>query len=318
MNSGLFDVSVLIATYNPDWKELKKTLNSILLQNEINFEIVISDDGSVDPLKEEIFKYFQDHSFDNYNCVFNEQNNGTVINICKGLKACRGTYVKLISPGDFLYGEFALKKLCNVAVNDKVSFVFGDVIYYKAGINDFNPISHSAHPQMIKPYIKRDHLDVIYNYLIMNDTIHGVSTLVERETFSEYLNSVVGRIKFAEDCVYRIMIADGIRVSYCDSDVVCYSFGEGISTTKENKWTKIIKKDLIESDIDVIRLLDHDKKTLKRFNASIAFRDCPTLINRIRFWIKSPKAFFKKLFFVTHKRNTNTTYDKGFIDRVYL
>ena len=167
-------------------------------------------------------------------------------------------------------------------------------------------------------YLDKNLLDVKYNYLIMNDTIHGVSALVDRGVFVQYLNSVIGRIKFAEDCVYRIMIADGIRVSYCESNVVCYSYGEGISTTKENKWKRIIKKDLLESDKDVVNLLSDDSAFLKKFNASIIFRDCPTFSNRLTFWIKSPKAFFRKIYAITHRRKTNISIDREFIENVYL
>ena len=40
------DISVLVLTYNSSLKKLFATLYSVLQQNEIDLEIVISDDGS--------------------------------------------------------------------------------------------------------------------------------------------------------------------------------------------------------------------------------------------------------------------------------
>ena len=41
-----FSVSVILCTYNPDWRKLKATLLSAAMQENIDFEIVLTDDGS--------------------------------------------------------------------------------------------------------------------------------------------------------------------------------------------------------------------------------------------------------------------------------
>ena len=46
------DISVVVLTYNPDLNDLKKTLRSIMLQDGVDFEIVIADDGSKNNLSE--------------------------------------------------------------------------------------------------------------------------------------------------------------------------------------------------------------------------------------------------------------------------
>ena len=52
------DVSVVVLTYNPDLRGLKRTLRSVMLQTGVNFEIIIADDGSSDNLSEEIKAFF--------------------------------------------------------------------------------------------------------------------------------------------------------------------------------------------------------------------------------------------------------------------
>ena len=49
-NKSKVAVSVLVITYNPKKEKLMQTLNSILLQKGIKFEIVIADDGKNNPL----------------------------------------------------------------------------------------------------------------------------------------------------------------------------------------------------------------------------------------------------------------------------
>ena len=40
-------VSVIVLTYNPDREKLFATLNSIIIQENIDIEIIVSDDGSM-------------------------------------------------------------------------------------------------------------------------------------------------------------------------------------------------------------------------------------------------------------------------------
>ena len=41
-----YDVSIIVATYNPDLNKLMSTLLSIIIQKGIKFEIIVTDDGS--------------------------------------------------------------------------------------------------------------------------------------------------------------------------------------------------------------------------------------------------------------------------------
>ena len=55
-----YEISVLVLTYNFIYNNLIKTLDSIISQKNINFEIVIADDGSENNHKKEIIDYFKD------------------------------------------------------------------------------------------------------------------------------------------------------------------------------------------------------------------------------------------------------------------
>ena len=99
---NIYELSIVILTYNSSFENLMKTLESSLNQDEINFEIIIADDGSKENHEKEIRDYFLAHDFTNFQLVLNRQNRGTVQNLLSALDVARGEYVKPISPGDLL------------------------------------------------------------------------------------------------------------------------------------------------------------------------------------------------------------------------
>ena len=56
--SDCYDISVVVGTFNPKWEKLKPTLISIVEQKNIRMQIIISDDGSINPLHAEIKSFF--------------------------------------------------------------------------------------------------------------------------------------------------------------------------------------------------------------------------------------------------------------------
>ena len=41
-------ISVVVLTYNPDSEKLLATLRSVICQQDVDYEVILSDDGSVD------------------------------------------------------------------------------------------------------------------------------------------------------------------------------------------------------------------------------------------------------------------------------
>lgn len=251
------DVSVLVAVYNSDVKRLLQTLYSVLIQKDIGLEIVIADDGSADNHMSEIVEFFEKFGFTGYSLVLSPDNNGTVRNLINGMRCCSGRYVKAISPGDYLYDPLTLKEW--VAFMDGSGAVFGSGRYleynpFKEGINE---IISSAVPGR-KPYLIDAYLNGIdrkkinYNYLLLDDFFMGAAILVKREVFDRYLKLIEGKVRYAEDSVFRMMISDGLYPAFMDRMLMWYSFGDGVSTRKNIKWYNIILHDHYKAGI-VIR-----------------------------------------------------------------
>lgn len=84
------DYSVIVATFNPDFSSLIKTLYSIVNQRDVSFEIVVADDGSTLDYFNEIKEYFNVIHFDQYKLVKNQKNMGTVKNLISAIERCEG------------------------------------------------------------------------------------------------------------------------------------------------------------------------------------------------------------------------------------
>lgn len=90
--------SVIIPTYNRS-KLLVDTVNSVLLQNYLSFEVIIVDDGSTDDTRQVIKSNYSHNSQIKYYYKQNEER-GAARNF--GLKHAKGDYAVFVDSDDFL------------------------------------------------------------------------------------------------------------------------------------------------------------------------------------------------------------------------
>lgn len=257
-------VSVCVATYNPNLKKLEETLLSIICQKGVNFEILLCDDGSQTDCSEFVDAFMSSHAFTYYRVIRNRENHGTVINCFTGIRHARGTYIKLISPGDFLYDENTLCRLVQHMDHEKCDACFSDAVYYsdeefsKEQLVALQPQETRAYGKF-RPYRQKIH------YLVLSDKVCGATWLVRRDTAMEYLEKLVGKVKYSEDSMYRLMVLDGKYINHLDIRTVWYEHGTGISTAGSSKWYGLLKQDDETTD----RLL---KEKCRELRTLFAFR----------------------------------------------
>lgn len=254
------DVSVIIVTYNSDWKKLRLTLLSTLKQINVSIQIIIADDGSKETFDEKIVQLFNEFGFSNYVIVNNPTNRGTVLNISSALKYSDGIYTKTIAPGDYFCEATTLRKWVNFMKCNSALVSFGDAIYY----SDYDsmilirtrgaPVNKHLYTNNISPY------KVFVDYILANDTILGAAQMMETKILKEYIQLIENRIIYAEDFMMRIMIFDGIKIYYYPCSVILYEYGTGISTSKNSKWAKLLHDDFEISNEIILK-----RKTRNRF-----------------------------------------------------
>lgn len=240
------ECSVVVCTYKPVWEKLRLTLKSVLLQENCNMHIVVTDDGSEENCFDRIRDYFAKHSFRNYELVASSQNQGTTKNILQGVQASVGEFVKPLSPGDFLHGRNALRKWIDFMRERKDCIMsFCDAIYYHMEKGKIFATKEYAHPQYANVCGGGTSLR---NYLLVDDICLGAASLVRRELWIKYLEMISGKVVYAEDNSYRIMMYCGEKFAYLPQSLLLYEYGSGISTSGSDVWAKRLRKDWLAAN----------------------------------------------------------------------
>lgn len=240
-----YEVTVLIATYNPVWEKLKNTVLSVTRQRGISVEIVVTDDGSKENYKKELTELFAEEKFEDYELVMTENNMGTVRNVENGLQKVHGKYVKCISPGDYLYDLDILGRWYHFMEENKLKFTFGDPIYYSEEAGKYTYHSVKRNPQNTGIYSvdKYNVKTAVLYYIFLNDAMLGSTFMTEKNMLIKYISEISGKIKYAEDMMVNLMIADGEQIAYFNEPVVWYESGTGISTGNSQYWYDILEKE---------------------------------------------------------------------------
>lgn len=238
-----YDVSVVVLTYKPNYKKLYGTILSILTQKNVDYEIIIADDGSDCLRIDEIEKWFKEEQFLDYQFAISKENQGTVANLKAALGVVKGRYVKVISPGDYLYKSDVLERLLEFSDREESKICFGKVAGYLYKDNGDIDIYECETPRKLQPYIKYNFKKIQKNYLVNKDYIVGASFFVDALLLEKYVSEIVGKVKYAEDCAVIIMIADGIKIKFWPDYMVWYEGRTGISNVKSDIWRKRLYKD---------------------------------------------------------------------------
>jgi len=237
-------VTVLVLTYNPIWTKFRSTLQSIICQKGVDFDIVISDDGSKNNCFDKAEKYLKENNFSAYCFIANKQNQGTVKNTISALQTIKSKYVKLISPGDFLYDETVLAKFTDFAEKNPAAAYFGNAVYYSTDEYGEIKIYETLHnPKDLKPWIEKDEKKIRRNYILRRDYILGACFFCNTSIFIDYVKKIDNIVKYAEDFSLVWEIADSQKVLYYEIPFIFYEYGLGISTDSSSKWSSILRTD---------------------------------------------------------------------------
>ena len=240
-NEKLPEMSVIIIQYNPQWKKIERTIKSIAMQKDCDFEVLVADDGSKEDCFVESEKLLNALGIASYTFVKSKENGGTVNNVIQGLECARGKYVRVIAPGDCLYAEDTLSRICNFMRKNNAKEVFGKIAGYSEGRKYALNVQIPLDPSI---YDDKKNTDVILKHLLeYSDNISGASYSWEREYYLESLKKIQNKVRFLEDCVNVFTILDGYKIHYMDEYVTLYEMGTGISTNGDNVWLSRLRED---------------------------------------------------------------------------
>lgn len=113
-------VSIIMANYNSE-KYLDSTINSVLNQTYLNWELIIVDDNSSDNSKTIINSFINKDK--RIKLVEQNQNNGPAVTRNKGIEIARGRFITFLDSDDIWEKTF-LKYSVNFQLNNNIAFTF--------------------------------------------------------------------------------------------------------------------------------------------------------------------------------------------------
>lgn len=243
------DLSIVVCTYNSSWEKIEFTLDSLITTKNCRFEIIVCDDGSEINHFDRIKNYFSSNEFSKYQLLSQPINKGLVYNAYEGIVNAKGTWIKLISPGDAMAGDDILAEWIQFNVYNKFQWSFGRALYYNASDESTPKIGNiKDHPVDLSPYIKEKRDVCRWNYVVLSDFALGANTLCLRQLLLSYFNEIKGKVVYAEDNIYRLMMFDDVPFGFYPHWTIKYEYGSGISTSGSEKWGKRLHDDIISTD----------------------------------------------------------------------
>lgn len=311
-------VTVVVASYHPEYEKLRRTIVSILTQKDICLEIIVADDGSEKNFFQALEQLFEQYHFNQYRLLSSPKNMGTCLNIERGVAIASGKYIKTISPGDYLCDEYVLKEWASFMEAGHMDVSFGNAVYYTETNGTFTILKKKQLPQRTDIYeVKRfQSKPAFLNYCFLSDAIVGALFLATKAILLKYLRFIIHKVVYAEDNIYRIMLADNVKILYFDRPVICYEYGTGISTSGDSQWANIIRNEYrITNDI----ICEHlDGKTLFSKKAVILLKmPANTSFYKIVKYLLFPSLIFWKVRKIICVKYTCLDVDTAYIKNLY-
>ena len=91
-------VSVLMAVYNTDFSYVKRAIDSVLIQDFQDFELIIIDDGSTDTNRDSLLQYVEKH--ENKISYIRHSNRGQSESINRGVLNSVGEFITILDGDD--------------------------------------------------------------------------------------------------------------------------------------------------------------------------------------------------------------------------
>jgi glycosyltransferase involved in cell wall biosynthesis len=231
-------VTVIVVCYK-NTNTLFKTLDSILEQDYLQIQLIVSDDASADFQVEQIKRYIDEHKYSNITDTLvraNTQNLGIVKHLNKILEFITGEYIKLIPPGDTFQRTSSLAEMVKAINNCGV--LVSPVLAHGRSVKYLTPSKKT-----IKKLSTSTELEVM---LYARNEINIIGTLFRSELIRQQIFDE--NYYLLEDWPLWLKLSrQGVRFKFSENIYCEYALG-GISTSGRN----------VQLRSDIIRLFERE------------------------------------------------------------
>lgn len=246
-------VSIITVVRNAE-ETILRTINSALIQKNVDFEVLVWDGLSTDRTVEKI------KNLENEIRFFSGKDSGVYDAMNRSLKLAKGKWILFLNADDYFLNDHALEKLVNLARQGNYDYVcgfasmfFGLKVWRPKTLTDFdffvgNPSNHQAYLCKKSAYLRLGGFDLKYKY------------------------------SADVDFMFRV-IKSGYRGGVISEPIVHYSLG-GLSTKNVSRGVSELEKIMakfLNSDIEFARecrFVFHEGKIPSKFfmDRLISFR----------------------------------------------
>ena len=310
-------ISVILLSYNPVHEELIRSIKSVIFQEGIDFDLIISDDGSQTFFESELEQFFDKNNFHNFQIITHKKNNGTVANILDALNYSKSEYIKLLGQGDLLCDRMALKQIYEEMSDKHYDYLIHKIVCFAENQGQIQVVEEKRFPQNFNIY-SQDAERIKKYHLLFSDQINGASVAYKKDLLQQYLYKVSGEIKLTEDIISMLIVAEKKNIGTIDKPLVMYKVGDGVSTKKvNNQYLSVLAKDKIAMDTLVKERMTSsvlDQRIKKQMDFDIGKNIKPSLIRKISYYLINPEIALFKFRCLLFTQKTETECDKHFVE----
>lgn len=225
------EVTFIVPIYNKE-KELRRCVESILIQKGASYEIILVNDGSTDA-SDAICEEYSAHKAIRF---VSQHNQGVSVARNTGLSLAKGKWICFVDPDDYLTENFLQRMInhtnndtemisccCNVVDDDKVNechFFNGYILFTDETNVDPNTRTCS------KKHLLLELMDVQYNSRVKRTTAIGVpwGKLYSRSFLEEnHLRFFPELVRMQDNIFNMYAFEKAKKVLYIDEPLYCYT-----------------------------------------------------------------------------------------------
>jgi alpha-1,3-rhamnosyltransferase len=234
-------VSVVIITYNSS-STICETLESVFNQSYNRLELIVSDDGSKDETVSIAKKWIRDHStrFEHSEVITTPCNTGVPANLNRGIKVCKGDWVKTLAGDDLLLPDCIDKCILYIQSHPECNVVFSKMKYFRD-----TPKGRVILPLKVdldnscyaKSFVESD-ARMQFRLILRDDGVVQAPTAFYRFSFIAE-NPFPELYKYCEDYPMWLQLTrKGYKLDYMPEETVSYRFGDSLSNRKCDYYSK--------------------------------------------------------------------------------
>jgi len=244
-------ISIIMPIYNSS-KYLKETINNVLNQNFIDFELICINDGSTDNSLDILETYKKK---DKRIKIINQKNQGAAVSRNIGIKNSKGEYIYFIDSDDYIAKNTIKELYQNAILNDS------DIVVYKMAHFNENNIRYNApgfNLEKTNPNINFNNYTFNYKKIkpnILNKTFSPCNKFYKKEFLDLYDDFYFDTGLIFEDVPFQVKtLLRAKKISYIPKYFYYYRQNhESVMNTNKNrediyKIIEIVEKFLKENN----------------------------------------------------------------------